>query len=133
MEKALLDTDILSYFLKGHPDVLSRAEEYLFEFNQLTFSEITYFEILAGLEYKNAKKQIEQFELFCKESQILKLTTQSIRLSSKIYGKLRRNGVQIGSPDLLIAGIALENHLPLITNNQKHYMSISDLQVATWL
>ena len=132
MNKAILDTDILSYFLKGDKQVLERAEIYLAEHDNLAFTEITYFEILAGLEFKQAKSQKTKFGLFSDKCLIYKLTEYSIRISAKIYGELRRSGIQMGTPDLLIAGIAIENDLILISNNIKDYRSIKDLSVETW-
>jgi tRNA(fMet)-specific endonuclease VapC len=49
MNKALLDTDTLSYFLKGDPVVVKNAIDYLAHFNILEISIITYYEIMSGL------------------------------------------------------------------------------------
>lgn len=133
MKEALIDTDILSYFLNGNEKLTSKTEEYLLFYSHLSFSEITYFEILVGLEYKKAKKQIEQFELFSSKSNIIKIDNNSIRASATIYGQLRRKGIQIGTPDLLIAGTAIEHNLKLITNNEKHYSRIEMLNTSNWL
>ncbi len=132
MNYALIDTDILSYFLNGDISVSEKVQEYLTYHNTLSFSEITYFEVLAGLEYKQATKKIIQFELFSANCQILNLSTKSIKISSNIYGELRRGGLHIGTPDLLIAGIAIENEMELITNNVKHYQIIKELKINNW-
>ncbi len=132
MTPALLDTDILSYFLNGDGNVLRNAANYLESNFQLQFSEITYYEILAGLEYKNAEAQKRKFELFTKECQLIKLSTESIRISAQVYGDLRRRGIQVGSADLLIAGIALSNNMQLVTNNEKHFSAIQNLRMANW-
>lgn len=58
MNECLIDTDILSYYMKGDSSVTSKVTAYLTTegFSQLTISEITYYEIRAGLEYKQAEK-----------------------------------------------------------------------------
>jgi tRNA(fMet)-specific endonuclease VapC len=132
LDKALIDTDILSYFLNGDEKVTAKVQEYLVHYNKLLFSQITYFEILAGLEYKQASKQISKFELFASKCSILTLTENSLIVSAKVYGELRRNGIQIGTPDLLIAGIAIDRNLNLVTNNDKHYRSIDRLTLINW-
>ncbi|MEQ8474055.1 MAG: type II toxin-antitoxin system VapC family toxin [Marinoscillum sp.] len=132
MNRSLIDTDILSYFLKGNKPVEQNFELYLKSHPKITISEITYFEILSGLTFKKATKQIEGFEAFVSTCEILKLSTPSLRLSSSIYAELREKGVTIGTANLLIAGIALANGLTLITNNQKHYEPISDLSTSNW-
>ena len=52
MQETLIDTDIISYYLKGNKKVITKVIEYLKEYPTLNISSITYFEILGGLEYK---------------------------------------------------------------------------------
>lgn len=132
MNKSLIDTDILSYFLKGNKLVAKNWERYLKEYKRITISEISYFEILAGLTFKQAHKQIEEFETFITTCEILKLSVASLRISANIYAELRNKGITIGTADLQISGIAVANDLTLITNNQKHYQSISGLKLSNW-
>lgn len=132
MNRSLIDTDILSYFLKGNKRVTQNFETYLKEYPKITISELTYFEILAGLSFKQANRQIEEFESFVSTCEILKLSTLSIRISASIYAELRNKGVTIGTPDLLISGIAISNELTLVTNNQKHYQPIFKLTTSNW-
>jgi tRNA(fMet)-specific endonuclease VapC len=134
MNDYLIDTDILSFYLKGNQKVIIKFQDYLSEvdYNGINISEITYFEILAGLEYRNATKQIEFFEKFIQKCNIINLSNTSIRLSAIQYGKLRHKGIIIGTADLLIAGIALANNFTLVTNNQKHFKPVSGLFTANW-
>ena len=132
MDKALIDTDILSYFLNGDKKVTANVQEYLVHYDKLLFSQITYFEILAGLEYKQASRQISKFQLFASKCSILSLSEDSLNVSAKVYGELRRKGIQIGTPDLLIAGIAIDQNLILVTNNDKHYRPIERLTLINW-
>ncbi|MCP5493186.1 MAG: hypothetical protein H7A23_01390 [Leptospiraceae bacterium] len=37
-----------------------------------------------------------------------------------------------GNYDILIAGIAIANNLTLVTNNEKDYENISDLDIINW-
>jgi len=132
LNRSLIDTDILSYFLKGNNSVAGNFELYLKEYPKITISEITYFEILSGLTFKKANKQIEGFEAFVSTCEILKLSTTSLRTSANIYSELREKGITIGTADLLIAGTALANSLTLVTNNRKHYEPISELSTSNW-
>jgi predicted nucleic acid-binding protein len=132
LDKALIDTDILSYFLNGDKKVTANVQEYLVHYDKLLFSQITYFEILAGLEYKQASRQISKFQLFASKCSILSLSENSLNVSAKVYGELRRKGIQIGTPDLLIAGIAIDQNLILVTNNDKHYRPIERLTLIKW-
>lgn len=53
MNRALIDTDILSYYLKGDIGVVKNFEKY---FDIVEISIITYYEIVSGLHAKNAYK-----------------------------------------------------------------------------
>lgn len=134
MSEHLLDTDILSFYMKGDQSVKDYAEQYLARigFTYLTITEITYYEVRAGLEYVRATKKLQLFEDFVTTCRIVKLTPRSLDTSASRYGQLRRAGIQIGTPDLLIAGIAIANNFVLVTNNEKHYKPIAGLQIANW-
>lgn len=62
MKPAMLDTDILSEFLRGNPKVIANVDQHLNEYGYINLSIITYYEILNGLLYKDAKKQLARFE-----------------------------------------------------------------------
>jgi tRNA(fMet)-specific endonuclease VapC len=132
MHPSLLDTDILSYYLSGYDDVIERADKYLQEFPTFNLSLITCFEVLSGLEYKQAHRQIQQVERFFLGCNIYPVSEISIRHSAKASGELRRKGITIGNSDLLIAGIAIEHDLTLVTNNEKHFGQIPGLKIDNW-
>ena len=132
MTEAIVDTDILSFYFKGDGKVGERFGEYLKEFDQINISIVTYYEIIAGLKFKNAEKQIEEFEDFINNNNIINISEESAKISGNIYADLRQKGITIGTSDVLIAGIAIENGLTLITNNVKHYESIQGLNFENW-
>lgn len=132
MTEALVDTDILSFYFKGDEKVVEGFTTYLKEFDQITISIITYYEIIAGLKFKKADKQLSDFEDFVDNNTILHISEDSVKLSAEIYADLRHKGITIGTSDILIAGIALHNGLTLVTNNMKHYEAISGLLLANW-
>lgn len=132
MKETLIDTDIFSYYMKGNPDVVKKVLEYSKYYPVLNLSSITYYEILGGLEHKNAKRQIKDFERLLSRCNIIHIDLESIRLSAKEYGKLRRKGITIGNSDLLIAGIALANGYILATNNTNHFQNIEELELNNW-
>lgn len=132
MKKALIDTDILSYYFKGDEHVVAKFEEYFSIHPTFNISIITYFEILSGLKYKDAKKQISQFESFVSSNNLLYVTKDSASISAEKYAELQKKGITSGASDLLIAGIAIEHKLNVITNNEKHYKDISGLRIENW-
>ena len=68
MTRELIDTDILSYYLKGYEKVVDNFEQYLKHYDLIEISLITYYEIVGGLLAKNALKQLN----------VLKISSQPI-------------------------------------------------------
>ena len=132
MNELLLDTDTLSLFLRNQPKVMSVASDYLKFHSGFSFSVMTHFEILRGLKVKNAQSQIAKFGLICSQSRELGLTNGVVERASQIYADLYKHGKIIGDADILIAATALENNLPVVTNNESHFNRILDLQVLNW-
>jgi len=133
MNPALVDTDILSEFLRGTPKVVENAQQYLREYDAFNFSIITYYEILNGLLYKDAQRQLQKFTNFADLNKILPLTMSAARRAAEIYAELRAAGQPIGHTDCLIAGIALTNDLQLVTNNTDHFKRVKGLRITNWL
>ena len=133
MRPALVDTDILSEFLRGTEIVVDNAKKYLENYDSINFSIITYYEILNGLLYKDARKQLKRFSDFAELNKILPLTLSATRRAAEIYANLRKKGEPIGHTDCLIAGIALSNNLQLVTNNIDHFKRIKGLEIVNWL
>jgi tRNA(fMet)-specific endonuclease VapC len=128
----MLDTDILSEFLRGNRKVIAKTDEHLKEYGFISLSIITYYEILNGLLYKDAKKQLKGFEEFVSFNKVIPLTLRTAKISANIQADLRKKGTEIGHTDTLIAGIAIISNLQLITNNTTHFKRIKGLEIANW-
>ena len=132
MKPSLLDTDILSEFLRGNPKVITKVDEYLNEYGFISLSIITYYEILNGLLYKDAKKQMTRFEAFVELNKVIPLTLRMAKSAAAIQADLRKKGTEIGHTDTLIAGIAMTRELQLVTNNTDHFKRIKGLEIVNW-
>ena len=133
MRPALIDTDILSYFLKGNEKVFLKFQAYLNHFDRINISIITYYEVVSGLTFKSATKQLEHFENFCSTASILDITKDSVKKSAEIYSNQRMIGEAIDDVDILIAGISLANDMVLVTNNVRHFGKIKGLEIENWI
>ncbi|NOS91376.1 MAG: type II toxin-antitoxin system VapC family toxin [Cyclobacteriaceae bacterium] len=132
MREVLIDTDILSYYFRGDKTVTNRFSLYLDYYDSFNISMITYFEVLSGLLMNDARAQLRKFEAFCSSNNVINISEASVTLSAKIAAHLQRKGSVLDNQDVLIAGIALEHNLVLITNNEKHFSRIPDLQIDNW-
>ena len=132
MKPSMLDTDILSEFLRGNIKVIEKVDEHLKEYGFVSLSIITYYEILNGLLYKDARKQLSKFEDFVELNKVTPLTKRMAKIAANIQADLRKKGTEIGHTDTLIAGIAIASELQLITNNTDHFNRIQGLEIANW-
>lgn len=132
MKKSLLDTNMISYFLRGEKQVVERFREYQTFHSYLTFSVLTYYEIKSGLLYKDAKNLLQQFEILANSSEILPLDIDTSNVASIIYQDLRQRGLLITPIDLLIAASAINHQCVLITANVKHFQNIPNLEYENW-
>jgi len=129
VSKYLLDTNIVSFYLKGDE---SLKEKILSNIDSIVISIISYYEIVSGLQSINANKRIAEFEKFCELVDIINLDKSSIIASCKIYSALKKLGNLIDDIDILIAGIAKSNNLVMVTDNTQHFERIEGLKVENW-
>ncbi len=134
MNQALIDTNIISYYLFGdYPNVVQSFDAYIQQYAFVSIGRPTIYEILSGLKAKNASQKLKQFEAFIMQHKVLEITEKSTQISSDIYAILRNKGIIIGENDIYLAGIALENNLELCTNNSKHFRDIPNLRLVNWV
>ena len=133
MDRSLLDTDILSEVLKQKDaTVVANAAAYLQRHQQFAISSITRYEILRGLKYKNATRQITQFEQFCVHSIVCDMTEDILDRTADLWVIGERHGHPHRDADLMIAATALEHGRTLVTGNTSHFAWIPGLTVENW-
>ncbi len=133
MRSSLLDTSIHIAFLRGEEDVVSKVEAYLEEFDMLSLSIITYYEILRGRKYIENEKKLRGFEELMDKSEIITLDREIIDRASEIYAELKRRGELIEDADILIAASCLVKGMVLVTDNEEHFRRIESLEMENWL
>ncbi|HUV80013.1 MAG TPA: type II toxin-antitoxin system VapC family toxin [Candidatus Bathyarchaeia archaeon] len=133
MRESLLDTSILISFLKGEQNVVTKVEEYLEEFNIISLSIITYYEILRGLNYLGNEIKIRSFDELMDKSEMITLDREIINRASEIYAELMRRGELIEDADILIAASCQVKGMVLVTDNEEHFRRIENLEVENWL
>jgi len=131
MPKSLLDTDIFSEILKGVDQVVAqRAMAYRAAVGHYTLSVITVMEIIKGLHKVGREERIQQFLQGLARLELLVLDAPSAELAGRIYADLERTGQPIGRADPMVAAIALQHNLTLVTGNTAHYERIRALGYA---
>ncbi|MCY7331392.1 MAG: type II toxin-antitoxin system VapC family toxin [Pseudanabaena sp. CAN_BIN31] len=133
MQKVLLDSNIISYFLRGEPSVITELEKYQESFEQITFSILTYYEIVSGLKHRDSKKILTIFKELASESEILAFDQDTASISSNIYCDLRQRGLLVPPTDIFIGATALQHDLNLVTANIKHFRIMKNLKYLNWM
>jgi tRNA(fMet)-specific endonuclease VapC len=132
VKPCLIDTNILSLFFKGHPQVAQKFADYERLYQQVNFSLITYYEVVSGLKHRDAQGQLARFLAFANRNVIVPLTLEVIDIATDSYADLRRRGQPVDDIDLLIAATAVAGDFVLVTQNSKHFERIAGLSVVDW-
>ena len=127
--KFLLDTDTVSYFLRGNQKLRKRL---INTSGQWGISAITHSE-LATLLFATKNPQLENILVeFLKDVDTVPFTKSDALEAGRLNAGLKKSGLPIGPADTLIAGHALSLGVTLITNNTKHFSKVPGLQIANW-
>lgn len=128
MDKALLDTDILSEIIKGKaPTVVARAAAYRQVFGRYTLPTFSVVEVVKGHHRIRRPDRIARFLAGIAGEEVLTLSVPTAELAGRLFADLELSGRPIGRMDPMIAAIAIENGLTLVTGNTAHYQFIQQL------
>jgi tRNA(fMet)-specific endonuclease VapC len=128
VNKALLDTDMLSEIFKGRtPAVTRNATAYRRAFGHYTLTAVTVMEIVSGLQRVQRSNRIQKFMSDISGEEVLSFDTPAGILAGEIDGDLERTGQAIGTADPMIAAIAIIHDLELVTGNIAHFERIQQL------
>jgi tRNA(fMet)-specific endonuclease VapC len=122
MDLICLDTNILIDHRRAKDKTQTRLYE-LSQTNSFAITTVTVYELFRGDDSNE-----DQFWLqFFNRVVILDFTQDAAQQAGIIYRKLKSTGNMIGVEDILIASIAITNHLPLASDNIRHFYRIEDL------
>ena len=128
----LLDTNIISYWMRGDKGVIDRIKYH--SPADLSFSTITLAEILYGIEKSPVKKKVRRLKIE-RISLLLDLYPFDESAAGKyavVRTQLERQGTPISERDTQIAAIAMANNLTVVTHNVKEFLRIKELKVEDW-
>ena|SRR6266536_3912577 len=124
----LLDTDAVADWLNSRPKAVRLLPT--LEPEGLAISLITYGEVYDGIYYGRDPRSAEQaFRRFLRGVSVLPLTRTIRRRFARLRGQLRRQGLTVQDPDLLIAATAFTHDLTLVTRNIHHFGRIPGLAI----
>ncbi len=132
MIRYMLDTDICRYIIRERPlDVFERFKK--IDMSQLYISVVTFAELIYGVEHSSSKKINRPIiDDFVHHLSILSWDQKAAEHYGKVRAFLRAEGSMIGSMDLMIAAHARSGAMTLLTNNDKHFNRVPQLDVENW-
>jgi tRNA(fMet)-specific endonuclease VapC len=93
----------------------------------LTLSAITVMEIVSGLQRVQRPHRIHKFMTDISGEEVLPFDKDAGKIAGEIAGDLERTGQAIGTADPMIAAVALQHGLELVTGNTAHIQRIQQL------
>jgi predicted nucleic acid-binding protein len=93
MEKALLDTDILSDILKGKDSqVVETGDRYLGEHGRFAFSAITFYEVVRGFRAKRTVRALNSFLKLAEDSDVLPVSIAVLERAANLWADALHGG-----------------------------------------
>ena len=130
--KYALDTNIITYYLKGDKTIQDKVDKEAANDN-IIIPPFVYFEIKKWLSVVNSKNKLQAFEKLFDYYGIGFIDKEIIDLALSIYTILRKDGSTIDDGDLIIAAFCIQNSYTLVPNNLKHFKGIENLQATNWI
>lgn len=127
----MLDTDSVSYALRGHGNVGSRILEH--RPSELCVSSITVAELRFGADRRKSRKLHALICSFLNSVKVEPFNEAAANLFGRVASRLAEQGIPIGSLDTLIAAHAMALDLTLVTNNTKHFGRVPKLRLENWV
>lgn len=130
--KYLVDTNICIYIMNKRPiGVIQKFKQ--FEVGDVGISTITVSELQYGVAKSVHRKENQQrLEQFLAPLEILPYDEMAAGAYGDIRFHLEKYGHLIGPLDVLIAAHALSRNLILVTNNDREFKRIENLQMENW-
>jgi len=130
----LLDTNIVSYFVKGISASLVQRMRAGVDAQDIAISAVTRAELRYGVELMDKfDKRRRRIELVLKEFPTLPWSSDAADEFGRIRAYLKRNGRPVGEFDTQIAAHALAEKLILVTHNTRHFENVQGLKLEDWM
>ena len=129
--KYLLDTNILSYLLKGKGgNIIKRLSS--IDRDDVYVPCIAYSEMLFGAKKIGNQRLVEAIEKLVSPFKIAPFTRKEAHVYALIRSDLERKGAPIGAMDLLIASIAVAGNFTLVSHNCEEFKRVESLLLEDW-
>ena len=117
---------------KKNENVLKKFD--LYKTGEIGISSISYSELIFGA-YKSSRVQqnLNALNEFILPLEIVPFDDEAGFSYGRIRALLEKKGTLIGPMDLLIGSHAISMKIPIVTNNEREFMKIPELQIINWV
>ena len=127
-----LDTDFLVAVLRRQEAARRRVDQLDQEGRQSTTA-VNAFELFYGAsKSKMVEANVRESQRLLSRLEVLPLSVGSVEKAGMIFGGLELKGSQIEFRDAMIAGIAIDQNLTLVTRNKRDYSRVPGLTLEEW-
>jgi tRNA(fMet)-specific endonuclease VapC len=132
MNVFVLDTNIVSYYLKGREEPIRNIRAALSSGWEVLIAPIAYYEVKRGLMAVNSLKLLKEFDDLCEVFGVGRLDNDILDIAADIYVEQRRAGRTSEDADLFIAAFCIKHEYTLVTHNTKHFETVPGLSLLDW-
>ena len=122
-----LDTSVLIDYYRQKDKSQSMFFLLLEKYSEFAVSAVTEYELYLG----NSQEQNIFWNDFFSQITVFPFDTITAKHAVSIYKQLKQQNKMIDIPDIMIAGTAVQNNVPLATLNRKHFERINGLKIIT--
>jgi len=123
----LIDTDVLIWYMRGNEKAYQAVENS----NNFFISIVTYMELVQGLRNKKELNHLRK-ALYRWNAQILYIS-EEISAKAMFYVEQHFLSHSMQLADALIGATAIAYGFPILTENDKHYKVMKDLEVKRFV
>jgi tRNA(fMet)-specific endonuclease VapC len=126
-----LDSNVIISYVRGSSATQAKVRAALLAGDTMSIPLHAYYEVLRGIEGRNAHKQARLFNELLTVCRLGDATKAVFDEAAHIYNELRRKGVPSDDDmDILIAAFCRTYSLTLVTDNVKDFENISGLTLV---
>ena len=127
-----LDSNILSFYLRGNTIVAENMEKAMNDGDVIVIPPFVYYEVKRGLALIQATKQLKKFDALCELFPVGELGDYLLEKAIDIYVQERKAGRNTEDADIFIASFCIHNDYILVTDNLRHFENVAGLRLINW-
>ena len=131
MPEYMLDTDTVSFALRGQGRVAARLLEH--RPSQLCISSITLADLRFGAEARRSRRLHRLIATFVESVAVVAFDQRAADRFGTVATSLARRGAPLGTFDTLMAAHALSLGLTFVTNHTQHFARVVGLKTENWV